>query len=333
MLVRMLWAAFSVSLAIRPLRASTSSRSTSTRITSAFSTARTMTTRTAFTHTSRTGTSNMRTRTAASSSVFCWTAAASLAMMSSAHSPPHSTSLAHSHSYSHSYSYCQEAESKEQEEEEDSNYNSNANAIISTPPFPETALTFDHYNGATLDLGLLPFVEDNIATDTDTDTTAGAGAGAGAGDTINDTERKATLLKTCFPKDLANALTFWRAEGRKGIWIRVPVEKADLVPVRLGFQAIECVVVLWSNTVRVQHVYSTEFLLLLSTLTTVLSCNPIFSEIPTTILALRRSRLSIPLGQGSRIAIESVVAHRECLTAAFGTNASNWSGSRITQPR
>lgn len=41
-----------------------------------------------------------------------------------------------------------------------------------------------------------------------------------------------------FKSDLETALTFWRAEGRKGIWIHAPNSRADLVPhcVALGFK-------------------------------------------------------------------------------------------------
>lgn len=65
---------------------------------------------------------------------------------------------------------------------------------LTEPPFHEDVLSYDHYNGVTLDLhNLIP--SENFKT------------------------------------DLETALTFWRAEGRKGIWIHAPTSRAHLVPV------------------------------------------------------------------------------------------------------
>lgn len=72
---------------------------------------------------------------------------------------------------------------------------------LTEPPFHENSLSYDHYNGVTLDLHRIVPSEN-------------------------------------FRTDLAAALTFWRAEGRKGIWIHVPSSRAELVPhcVALGFK-------------------------------------------------------------------------------------------------
>jgi hypothetical protein len=92
-----------------------------------------------------------------------------------------------------SFVYCQ----KEEEVEEDDNNGS----TIQVPPFDESVLTYDHYNGVTLHLDKL--AEEEVTSST-------------------------------FPQNLKKALTFWKAEGRKGIWINAPTNKAHLVPVSLA---------------------------------------------------------------------------------------------------
>jgi hypothetical protein len=166
-----------------------------------------------------TGTYSYRySRTTASSSSAFWLTAASLAMMSCAFDPSSSVLHHHHHHHRHhsdtslayEYTHCQEADSNEDEDSSDD---------ISTPPFPEKALTFDHYNGVLLDLGQLLADADADNTDKNADSS-----------TVTATTTTTTPER--FPQDLANALTFWRAEGRKGIWIRVPASQAKMVPVR-----------------------------------------------------------------------------------------------------
>jgi hypothetical protein len=69
---------------------------------------------------------------------------------------------------------------------------------VVVPPFEEDSLAFDHYNGVTLHL-------DKLSAPPTSDT---------------------------FQVDLEKALTFWKAEGRKGIWIHAPPSMAYLIPVR-----------------------------------------------------------------------------------------------------
>ena len=66
------------------------------------------------------------------------------------------------------------------------------------PPFDDAVLTFDHYNGVTLHLDkLTKNVEDPLA----------------------------------FQEDLRQALSLWRKEGKKGVWIYAPSTMAHLIPV------------------------------------------------------------------------------------------------------
>jgi hypothetical protein len=69
---------------------------------------------------------------------------------------------------------------------------------VYVPPFEDESLAFDHYNGVALHL-------DKLATPPSSD---------------------------AFQADLEQALTFWKAEGRKGIWIHAPPSMAYLIPVR-----------------------------------------------------------------------------------------------------
>ena len=72
------------------------------------------------------------------------------------------------------------------------------NDDVVLPPFEEESLALDHYNGVTLHL-------DKLSTPPSSD---------------------------AFQADLEQALTFWKAEGRKGIWIHSPPSMAYLIPVR-----------------------------------------------------------------------------------------------------
>ena len=67
---------------------------------------------------------------------------------------------------------------------------------VHTPPFEESMLSYDHYNGVNLHLDKLD-----------------------GGDAT-------------FPEKLGRALDFWKAEGRKGIWIHCSTSQAHLIPVR-----------------------------------------------------------------------------------------------------
>lgn len=82
-------------------------------------------------------------------------------------------------------------------------------STLKLPPFDESVLTFDYYNGVTLHL-------DNLLSN----------------DTVNEEEEAAT-----FAQNLHQAMNFWKAEQRKGIWVHVPASKSHLVPhcVKEGF--------------------------------------------------------------------------------------------------
>ena len=73
-------------------------------------------------------------------------------------------------------------------------------------PFEESGLSYDHYNGVTLHLDKISKIYP-------------------------------TPVEGCknnvpsFIDDLKEALTFWKSEGRRGIWIHVPLNMAHVVPV------------------------------------------------------------------------------------------------------
>jgi hypothetical protein len=68
--------------------------------------------------------------------------------------------------------------------------------VLKVPSFEESVLEFDHYNGVTLYLDKM-------------------------------------IESSTFADNLKEALSFWKAEGRKGIWIHVSTDKAHLIPVRI----------------------------------------------------------------------------------------------------
>eukprot|EP00980_Cylindrotheca_fusiformis_P016022 scaffold4715_cov115-Cylindrotheca_fusiformis.AAC.6 len=67
---------------------------------------------------------------------------------------------------------------------------------VTFPPFEESVLAYDHYNGVTLHLDRLD--DDHSPTE--------------------------------FAENLKQALDFWKTEGRKGIWVHAPPHKAHMVP-------------------------------------------------------------------------------------------------------
>jgi 8-oxo-dGTP pyrophosphatase MutT (NUDIX family) len=80
----------------------------------------------------------------------------------------------------------------------------NDDDIVLAQPFTEDVLEYDHYNGVIVHLEKLPAVIDPLQ----------------------------------FGRDLATALTLWKAERRKGIWIHCPEQRAELIPycTNHGFQ-------------------------------------------------------------------------------------------------
>jgi hypothetical protein len=94
--------------------------------------------------------------------------------------------------------YC----SAEEEQEE---------AMLKVPPFDESSFTFDHYNGVTLHLDKLANTYPTARID------------SSSGENVNPA--------CSFETDLKQALLFWKAQGRRGIWINVPPNMSHLVPV------------------------------------------------------------------------------------------------------
>mmetsp|Transcript_35485 Transcript_35485/g.85874 ORF Transcript_35485/g.85874 Transcript_35485/m.85874 type:complete len:645 (+) Transcript_35485:140-2074(+) len=99
---------------------------------------------------------------------------------------------------------------------------------VKAPPFDETVLSYDHYNGVTLHLGdYMKWIQQYTSEEEEA---AAAAASKPTTPDNNDTTGK-------FASDLETALEFWRAEGRKGIWVHAPPEAAQYIPscVQAGF--------------------------------------------------------------------------------------------------
>jgi putative hydrolases of HD superfamily len=98
---------------------------------------------------------------------------------------------------------------------------------VKTPPFDESVLSYDHYNGVTLHLGdYVKWIQSQTGAEQDTRKTS------------SDTALSMQHDTAKFALDLETALEFWRAEGRKGIWIHAPPQTAEFIPVcvQVGFE-------------------------------------------------------------------------------------------------
>jgi len=92
-------------------------------------------------------------------------------------------------------------------EEDEDKYESEAIRVTKIP-FDESVLSYDHYNGVTIHLDKY--------------------------DLKNDDDSR----QSSFATQLNDALTIWKAEGRKGIWIHASTQSAKYIPecVSAGFQ-------------------------------------------------------------------------------------------------
>jgi len=108
--------------------------------------------------------------------------------------------------------YCEESEGDAGDE----------SVQVTEIPFDESTLSYDHYNGVTIDLD--KYDEQNKNKNDNYTTTANSDS--------------ATPQQSTFAKKLNDALTIWRAEGRKGIWIHANAATAKYIPccIDAGFQ-------------------------------------------------------------------------------------------------
>jgi 8-oxo-dGTP pyrophosphatase MutT (NUDIX family) len=103
------------------------------------------------------------------------------------------------------YAYCQESDN-DNNDNNNNDQSSQQDDDIVVQPFHENVLEYDHYNGVILHVDQMPEAA------------------------ISDPSQ--------FGRDLATALTLWKAERRKGIWIHCPEDRAALIPycTAQGFQ-------------------------------------------------------------------------------------------------
>jgi Nudix hydrolase domain len=134
--------------------------------------------------------------------------------------------------------------------QDDDNQNTNDlegdnNEIISLeiPPFPDSVLSYDPYNGVTLDLGKFlnwqtqqqqqqqPPSSPNENETRDSSTISSPSI------LSSNNNTNIPLPPMLFRQSLDRALEFWKGEGRKGIWIHVPPIAAHWIPdcIQAGF--------------------------------------------------------------------------------------------------
>ena len=111
--------------------------------------------------------------------------------------------------------------------------------VIQQQPFPVHALEYDHYNGVTLHLDQLLSTTPPSSSSSSSLTTHDVGTvGEETGPPPPSALSRQVDEEEQFGRDLATALTIWKAEGRKGIWIHCPHQSASLIPycTAQGFQ-------------------------------------------------------------------------------------------------
>jgi 8-oxo-dGTP pyrophosphatase MutT (NUDIX family) len=94
------------------------------------------------------------------------------------------------------------------------NTNNKKSAMETPPMFDEAALSYDHYNGVTLDLGIYLQQQQQEQQEQN--------------DPPLPLDRNSVVER--FTSQLQAALTTWQGEGRRGIWIHVPTSASHFVP-------------------------------------------------------------------------------------------------------
>jgi len=96
--------------------------------------------------------------------------------------------------------------------EENGGGHENESIHVTENPFDESVLSYDHYNGVTIHLD--KYEDDKII------------------------DHSSASHHSSFATKLNDALTIWKAEGRKGVWIHTNSKSANFIPdcVNAGFQ-------------------------------------------------------------------------------------------------
>jgi len=121
---------------------------------------------------------------------------------------------------------CQEIEKEELEElVAVDTFTTMTTTTTTSPPFDDSMLSYDHYNGVTIHLDKYHHHHhQSIHTSTSTSTST-------------NTVQQQQLVEI-FASKLQDGLQIWKAEGKKGIWIHTHTETAMYIPscIESGFQ-------------------------------------------------------------------------------------------------
>jgi ADP-ribose pyrophosphatase YjhB (NUDIX family) len=100
---------------------------------------------------------------------------------------------------------------------------------ITLPPFDDSVLSYDHYNGVTIHLDKYHHRHQKSNDDDD---------GDGNDSSDNQLSTSTIETETSFSQKLKDALQIWKSEGKKGIWIHTNSETSKYIPIciELGFQ-------------------------------------------------------------------------------------------------
>jgi hypothetical protein len=115
----------------------------------------------------------------------------------------------------------------------------NETILLEIPPFPDSVLSYDPYNGVTLYLGklLLEWQTQKEEGEQQPNNQSETMPSSNHHPQEEDHHHHLGGGSLLFRHNLDRALQFWKAEGRKGIWIHVPPIAAHWIPacIQAGF--------------------------------------------------------------------------------------------------
>ena len=102
------------------------------------------------------------------------------------------------------------------------------------PPFDDSVLSYDHYNGVTIHLDKYHHNQHHQKSNDDDS----GNDSSGDNHLSTSTTIIETTDETLFSQKLKDALQIWKAQGKKGIWINTNSETSKYIPIcmELGFQ-------------------------------------------------------------------------------------------------
>jgi ADP-ribose pyrophosphatase YjhB (NUDIX family) len=228
------------------------------------------------------------------------TAACSLLLLcsSASYDPNNNDGTQHSIRSSRTLSSLASITKCHEEEEGENTSTTAATTQLKLPPFDEKVLSYDHYNGVTLYLGeYLQWQQQHQQQNNQQQQQQQQDESLLSDDTLS------------FSQQLERAVQFWKAEGRKGVWIHVPPTASHWVPdcIRAGFD--------FHKVLREEEEHTTDAAngdtTTTSASTSTISSNPPPPPPPTLVMSqwLPNTPSKLPLGPSHQVGVGAVVLH------------------------